>query len=108
MSFQCKNLFNTFYQNPHSRHQGVPGCQNVTLLFGKENRASPSVNAVTFYLAFNDAEFVDFAAEVVVVLLVVSCKQDFAVISSSGSWKSSEMSNEIQLLRFARPIVDSS
>ena len=54
---------------------------------------------------------VDFAAEVVVVLvvLVVSslCKQGFEVISSAG-WKALEMSNGIQLLMFARPIVDSS
>ena len=54
---------------------------------------------------------IGFAAEVVVVLvvLVVSCicEQGFAVISSAV-WKELEMSKGIQLLMFARPIVDSS
>ena len=55
---------------------------------------------------------IGFAAEVVLVVLVVlvvscSCEQGFAVISSAG-WKVLEMSNGIQLLMFARPIVDSS
>ena len=81
-----------------------------TILFG--NKMKPLRLFILLFfiwrLIVNTVVVVDFAAEVVVVLLVVSCKQDFAVISSSGSWKSSEMSNEIQLLRFARPIVDSS
>ena len=61
-------------------------------------------------MLFYGPEFVvvvDFAAEVVVVLLVVSCKQGLTVISSGG-WKTFEMSNGVQLLMFARPIVDSS
>ena len=57
---------------------------------------------------------VDGAAEVVVVVVVVVvvlilscvCRQGFAVIFSG--WKTCEMSNGIQLLMFARPIVDSS
>ena len=54
---------------------------------------------------------VDGAADVVVVVVVVLivsclCRQGFAVISSG--WKTCEMSNGIQLLMFARPIVDSS
>ena len=55
---------------------------------------------------------VDGAEEVVVVVVVVVlvvsclCRQGFAVISSG--WKTCEMSSGIQLLMFARPIVDSS
>ena len=56
-------------------------------------------------MLFYDPEFVvDFAAEVV---LVVSCNQGFALISSAG-WKALEMSNGVQLVILARPIVDSS
>ena len=52
---------------------------------------------------------VDGAADVVVVVVVVLivsclCRQDFVVISSG--WKTCEMSNGIQLLMFALPIVD--
>ena len=58
-------------------------------------------------MLFYGPEFVvvvDFAAEVV---KVVSCNQGFALISSDG-WEALEMSNGVQLLIFARPIVDSS
>ena len=47
---------------------------------------------------------VDIAAEVV---KVVSCNQGFALISPDG-WKALEMSNGVQLVILARPIVDSS